>query len=49
MDKCEICERLENECDCVYCRSCGYKELREEMYRGKCRACEDKQMVRGIN
>lgn len=48
MDKCEVCEKLETDCDCVYCRSCGYKTMRDDMYKGKCSACEDKQMVQGI-
>lgn len=48
MDICEICNKEETTCECVYCKACGYKELKEEMYQGKCRACEDRQMVEGI-
>lgn len=48
MDKCEVCEKLETDCDCVYCKACGYKTTRDDMYKGKCGACEDKQMIRGI-
>lgn len=48
MDICEVCEKLETDCVCVYCRACGYKELKEEMYQGKCRVCEEKQMIGGI-
>ena len=48
MDICEICNELETNCDCVYCRACGRKTKRDDMYKGKCDACEDEQMVRGI-
>jgi predicted Zn-ribbon and HTH transcriptional regulator len=30
------------------CRSCGDEFNTDEMYQGKCDACEDKQMVQGI-
>lgn len=48
MDICEVCNQEEIKCDCVYCRLCGRKTTRDDMYNGKCGACEDKQMVGGI-
>ena len=41
MDICEVCNQEETKCDCVYCRACGYKTPRDDMYGGKCGACED--------
>lgn len=32
----------------VECRACGEETNPEDMYKGKCDACEDKQMVVGI-
>lgn len=48
MDTCEVCEKIETQCLCVYCRACGRKTTHDDMYRGKCGACEDRQMVQGI-
>lgn len=48
VDLCELCELIEMECECVFCKVCGRKELDDEIYEGRCRACEDKQMIRGI-
>ena len=48
MDICEVCEKLETDCDCRYCKKCGEKDLRSEMYQGLCGWCEDSSMVRSI-
>ena len=48
MDMCEVCNVIETSCDCVYCKSCGGKTARDDMWRGKCGDCEDIQMIRGI-
>ena len=47
-DKCDICVVLLDECECVECEHCGNKEEAHEMYQGRCRSCEDEQMVRSI-
>lgn len=48
VDICELCERIELECDCVFCKICGRKEYYDAIFEGKCGACEDAQMIRGI-
>lgn len=45
---CETCDLSNETCDCVPCRSCGHDTPRDDMWNGKCGACEDEQMVRGI-
>jgi hypothetical protein len=45
---CNICEKEREECVCVSCRRCGRDERPDELYNGKCRWCEDDDMVRGI-
>lgn len=47
-EHCEVCEEELDECECVDCNSCGRKEEAHEIYQGRCRSCEDEQMVRGI-
>ncbi len=44
---CEACE-LDDECECVPCRSCGHNTPLDEIWRGICGSCEDEQMVRSI-
>lgn len=48
VELCETCDNNVDNCDCVDCKSCGEQSKREDMYKGKCDACEDKQMVQGI-
>lgn len=45
---CEACDLRSNSCQCVPCRACGHDTPPEDMWQGKCGACEDEQMVRGI-
>ena len=45
---CEVCNKNDDGCECEECGSCGEKEDPYEFYEGRCRSCEDKQMVRGI-
>lgn len=40
--------KIENNEVLVECRSCGEEVNIEDMYQGKCDACEDRQMVQGI-
>ena len=47
-EHCEVCDEELDECECVDCNSCGEKEEAHEIYQGRCRSCEDEQMVRSI-
>jgi hypothetical protein len=48
IEMCGVCDEELDNCECVYCNSCEEKEEAHEIYQGRCRSCEDRQMVRGI-
>ena len=48
LELCETCDNNKDNCTCVDCKSCGKSMQIEDAFQGKCGACEDKQMVQGI-